>query len=68
MLHLLLLLAALPSLRGDPPDHHCDHLPDHHTLVCYCARYGMEVSSLPALLQDYPPPVESLVLQVRLST
>jgi len=68
MATLLLLLTVTPP-RGQatalapPLDYSCDYLEAHRSLVCYCVRYRMVVTSLASLFPASQGPVESLVLQ-----
>jgi len=68
MATLLLLLAVTPSqgqasALAPPLDYSCDYLEAHRSLVCYCVRYRMVVTSLASLFPASQGPVESLVLQ-----
>jgi len=68
MATLLLLLAVSPpqgqaTALAPPQDYSCDYLEAHRSLVCYCVRYRMVVTSLASLLNASKGPVESLVLQ-----
>jgi len=68
MATLLLLLAVSPpqgqaTALAPPPDYSCDYLEAHRSLVCYCVRYRMVVTSLASLFPASEGPVESLVLQ-----
>lgn len=68
MATLLLLLAVTPAqgqatALAPPLDYSCDYLEAHRSLVCYCVRYRMVVTSLASLFPASQGPVESLVLQ-----
>jgi len=68
MATLLLLLAVTPpqgqaTALAPLVDYSCDYLEAHRSLVCYCVRYRMVVTSLALLFQASQGPVESLVLQ-----
>jgi len=69
MATLLLLLAVTPpqgqagTALAPPLDYSCDYLEVHRSLVCYCVRYRMVVTSLSSLFPASQGPVESLVLQ-----
>lgn len=68
MATLLLLLAVTPSqgqatALAPPLDYSCDYLEAHRSLVCFCVRYRMVVTSLASLFPASQGPVESLVLQ-----
>jgi len=68
MATLLLLLAVTPprwqaTALAPPLDYSCEYLEAHRSLVCYCVRYRMVVTSLASLFPASQGPVESLVLQ-----
>merc|ERR1719158_226706 len=63
-LPILLLIYPTSVLGQEGPGHYCDYLSSHRSLVCYCARYKLDLYSLTSLLTpSSSSPVESLVLQ-----
>jgi len=63
-LPILLLIYPTSVLGQEGPAHYCDYLSSHRSLVCYCARYKLDLNSLSTLLTPYSSsPVESLVVQ-----